>query len=243
METKWQHIAVIYGGKLRIGVLGGIGPEATGEYYLKLIRSLQQTGIVRDNTDFPYLIVHSIPAPELVGKVTPELLEPYKAGIREIGNAYVDFIVMVCNTIHLHREELQKESRAPIMDLRQKVREKLSRGGVKKVAVIGTQSTINGGLYRFDGIDYVDLTDQEIDDLSSAIFKYNKGEDKKQQERLVEEMARGIISKGAEAVVLGCTEFAVMLKDVDIPKIDTLDILVEATARQFIELKGTRQKA
>jgi len=231
---------VIYGGNLRIGVLGGIGPEATGEYYLKLIRGLQQTGPVRNNTDFPYIIVHSIPAPELVGKITSEQLEPYKAGIREIDNAYVNAIVMVCNTIHLHHAELQKETRAPIMNLRQKVKEKLARDGVKKVAVIGTPSTIKDGLYRFDGIDYVDLTSQEIDGLSSAIFKYNKGEDKRQQEGLVEDIARRSLSKGAETVVLGCTEFAVMLKDADIPKIDTIDILVDGTIDFYRRMEAHR---
>ncbi|MBI3036104.1 amino acid racemase [Candidatus Woesearchaeota archaeon] len=220
---------MIYGGNLRIGVLGGIGPEATGEYYLKLIKGLQQSGLIRDNTDFPYIIVHSIPAPELVGKNNSQYLEPYKAGLMAIDKSFVDAIIMVCNTIHLHHAELQKETTAPIMDLRQKVKERLARDGVKKIAVIGTPSTISEGLYRFDGIDYVVLTEQEIDGLSSAIFKYNKGEDQETQKRFVENIARQTIGKGAEAVVLGCTEFAVMLKDSDIPKIDTLDVLVDAT--------------
>lgn len=220
---------MIYGGNLRIGVLGGIGPEATGEYYLKLIKGLQQTGLIRDNRDFPYIVVHSIPAPELVDKNTSQYLEPYKAGLRAIDKSSVDAIVMVCNTIHLHHAELQKETSAPIMDLRQKVKERLARDEVKKIAVIGTPSTINEGLYRFDGIDYVDLTEQEIDGLSSAIFKYNKGEDQETQKRFVENVARKTISEGAEAVVLGCTEFAVMLKDANVPKIDTLDVLVDGT--------------
>lgn len=222
---------MIYGGNLnlKIGVLGGIGPEATGEYYLKLIKGLQQTGLIRDNTDFPYIIIHSIPAPELLDKTTSEYLEPYKAGLRAIDKSSVDVIVMVCNTIHLHHTELQKETSAPIMDLRQKVKERLVRDRVKRIAVIGTPSTINEGLYRFDGIDYVDLTEQEIDGLSSAIFKYNKGEDQEAQKRFVENVARGTLDKGAEAVVLGCTEFAVMLKDSAIPKINTLDVLVDGT--------------
>ena len=224
-----MHTAVIYGGNLRIGVLGGIGPEATIEFLDKLYTRLQQTGLIRSNTDYPYVVTHLISAPELVGKITPKLLEPYKTGLRAIDNSTVDTIVMVCNTIHLYRDELQKEVKAPIFDLRQKIREKLVRDGIKKVAVLGTPSTIKDGLYRFDDIDYVDLSEQETDGLSSAIFKYNKGEDKKSQEKFVESTARECLGKDAEKIILGCTEIAVMLKDADIPKIDTIDVLVDET--------------
>lgn len=220
---------MIFGGKSKIGVLGGIGPEATGEYYLRLVRGLQQTGLIKDNTDFPQISVNSIPAPELVGTISAEQLEPYKTGLRELDKSYVNAIVMVCNTIHLYLEELQKEIRAPIMDLRQKVKERLVRDGVKRVTVLGTPSTINQGLYRFDGIDAIDLSPQEIEALSNAIFRYNKGDNKNAQVQLVEAAARKYLERGADAILLGCTEFAVMLKDVDIPKIDTLDVLVEGT--------------
>ena len=220
---------MIYGGNLKIGVLGGIGPEATGEFYLNLVRGFQQSGLIRSNTDFPYIVIHSIPAPELVGKITPKQLEPYKAGLRELESFGVHFIAMVCNTIHLYHNKLQREMQTPIIDLRQKVKERLVKDGVKKITVIGTPSTIEEGLYRFDGIDYIDLTETEIDGLSSAIFNYNRGENKKQQKRFVEEVAKASISKGSETVVLGCTEFAVMLKDTDIPKINTIDVLVDAT--------------
>jgi len=214
---------------IRIGILGGIGPEATGQYYLKLVRDLQRTGLITENTDFPQIIINSIPAPELIGTISQELLEPYKTGLRQLDEFGVDVIVMVCNTIHLYHKELQSVVRAHIIDLRQKVKEKMIREGVKKVTILGTPSTIRRGLYKFDGIDYIDILDQEIDDLSAAIFRYNKGENKIVQEKLVEKIARKYLDRGAETIVLGCTEFAVMLDGVNIPKIDTSDVLVEET--------------
>lgn len=213
----------------KLGVLGGIGPEATGEYYLKLVRGLQQTGLIRDNTDFPYIVVRSIPAPELVGAISDEQLRPYKVGLKELDNDGVDVIVMVCNTIHLYLPQLQGDVKAPILDLRQKVKEQLMRNGTHRVAVLGTPSTIKQGLYEFDEFEYVGISDTEIDDLSRAIVNYNNGTDKNAQERFLEDIAKKCLDSGAESIVLGCTEFAVMLKDVDIPKVDTLDVLVGAT--------------
>ncbi len=60
----------------------------------------------------------------------------------------VDFIVMVCNTIHLKYDELSKYVNAPIIDLRAEVRNELKRLKVKSALVIGTQNTINNGLYN-----------------------------------------------------------------------------------------------
>ncbi len=219
---------VIFGGNVRIGVLGGIGPEATGEFYLKLIRGLQETGLIKDNRDYPQIFINSIPAPELVGKsISYEQLRPYVAGLRELERLEVDSIVMVCNTIHLYHSEFQTGIRLPIINLRQKVKERILRDGIEKITVLGTPSTIRNELYRFDGINYIDLSEQDIEILSSAIFKYNKGENRDLQKQTVESIARKYLAIGADVILLACTEPAVMLKNVDIPKIDTLDVLVD----------------
>lgn len=231
---------VVVGGNLRIGVLGGIGPEATGEYYLKLIKGLQQTGLIKNNSDFPQIIVNSIPAPELVGEISAEQLKPYKTGIRELDKYNVDVIVIVCNTLYLYYDELQSEVKTHIMDLRQEVKKRLIDKDIKRTIVLGTPSTIRKGLYKFDGIEYVNVSDQDIDQLSTSIFSYNKGKNKLLQKQLVERIARKYVDSGAEIIIIGCTELAVMLKDVNIPKIDTIDVLVEGTI-EFIEEFGSKK--
>ena len=50
----------------KIGILGGIGPEATGEFYNKLIKRLQEKDLIKSNKDFPQIFINSIPAPELI---------------------------------------------------------------------------------------------------------------------------------------------------------------------------------
>jgi hypothetical protein len=62
---------------VRIGVLGGIGPEATGEFYNKLIAKFQERGLIKTNRDFPQIVINSIPAPELIyDTISDEDLKP-----------------------------------------------------------------------------------------------------------------------------------------------------------------------
>ena len=214
--------------------MGGIGPEATGEFYSKLIGALQKKGLIKSNRDFPQIIINSIPAPELIhGTITDGELQPYIDGIRELDKFGVDFIVMVCNTIHLYYERLQKEIKAPILDLRKELKNKLQRDGIKSALIIGTPNTIKQGLYRFDGLNCLEPDREEIMQLSNAIFNFNKGIDKEKQVISVRKICDRYLSQGAETVILGCTEFAVMLGNENLPKINTIDVMVEATIKKL----------
>ncbi len=224
------------GGGCKIGILGGIGPEATGEFYNKLILGLQEKKLIKSNKDFPQIIINSIPAPELIyDTISEEELEPYISGLKELDNFGVDFIVMVCNTIHLYHERLQRYVDAPILDLRQELRDNLMKNNISATLVIGTPNTIRMGLYRFRDIKTFEPDNDEISILSDAIFNFNRGIDKSGQIRKTKDICQKYIGKGSNKIILGCTEFAVMLgNEKDIPKVDTIDVLVNATIEKFV---------
>jgi len=225
---------------VRIGVLGGIGPEATGMFYNKLISRLQEKGLIKSNFDFPQIIINSIPAPELVfEKINESDLDIYIEGLKELDSLNLDFIVMVCNTIHLYYDVLQKEINTPILDLRKEVFKDLKKEDLRKVTIIATPSTIKLGLYEFEGIDYLNPDEAEMKVLSDAIFRFNKGEDKNYQRERAFKIVNKYLEKGAEVVLLGCTEFAVMLEDCNIPKKDSIDVLVEGVVKRIERFKTT----
>jgi len=223
---------VVAGG--RIGVLGGIGPEATGEFYNKLIAKLQEKGLIKSNKDFPQIIINSVPAPELIyDEISDEELEDYIIGLRELDRFKVDFILMVCNTIHLYYDRLQKHIKTPLLDLRKEIRDTLLQENMKSVLVIGTPNTIKQGLYRFEGIKTFEPDENEMKTLTKAIFNFNKGVNKKLQVQKTRKICEKYLKKGANAVILGCTEFAVMLDKEDLPTINTIDVLVESVIKYF----------
>ena len=218
----------------KIGVLGGIGPEATGEFYNKLIKRLQEKGLIKSNKDFPQIVINSIPAPELIyDNISDEKLIPYINGLKELDKFKVDFIVMVCNTIYLFYDKLQKEIETPILDLRKELKKLLFDRGIKSALIIGTPNTIKKGLYKFNDIKTYEPNEEEIKILTNAIFNFNNGVNKEKQK--VRDICDKYINKGAETIILGCTEFGVMLCDEEIPMINTIDVLVNVAINKFLE--------
>jgi aspartate racemase len=230
-----MRVAYAAGG-CKVGVLGGIGPQASSEFYSKLVGKLQTSGLMRSNLDFPQVVINSIAAPELISEEVREGdLDKYLEGIRELDLLGVDFIVMVCNTIHLFRDRLQREVNAPILDLRSEVEDVIVKKGHRSVLVIGTNLTVRCGLYRSEKFECVEPDEKEMRLLTSAIANFTIGRNVGAQTKAVRQVCVSHLSTGeVEAVLLGCTEFAVMLRGESFTRINTLDILVDATLRRIL---------
>ena len=225
---------MIFGGKVKIGVLGGIGPEATSEFYNKLIKKLQSEGLIKKNQDFPQIIINSIPAPELVHEdISKEDLDVYIGGLQELDSFSPDIIVMVCNTIHIYYDYLSTFIRAPIINLRNEVKNEILSKDYKKILVLGTKNTLKQGLYTFESINTLIPSLEEQNILEKAIFNYNLGIEKDKQKKQAEEICKKYQELGIKTIILGCTEFAVMLSGLNFSKINTIDVLVEATLNIF----------
>ncbi len=223
-------------GGIRIGVLGGIGPESTAEFYAKLIKRLQESGLIRNNKDFPQIIINSIPAPELIYEdISEEDLKTYVIGLKELDGLNVDFTVMVCNTIHLYYDKLQMEISTPILNLRDEIGKMLIQNNVNSVLVLGTPNTIKKGLFEFKGIKSLYPTKSDLKNLSNSIFNFNRGIEKERQVKFVKSICMKYLrNKPDTPVLLGCTEFAVMLGNENINSINTIDILVESTINKCL---------
>lgn len=213
----------------RLGVLGGIGPEATGIFYLRLIKELQRQKLITRNADFPQIIINSIPAPELIFEAHHEVdIDPYLAGLKELDTLSLDLMVMVCNTIHLFYDNLSKEMRTPLLDLRAEVSTVLRQKKISAIAVLGTPQSLKQQLYHLDEMNIIYPTESERMCLTQAIFDYNRGAKKEKSKTLVEAIVRAKLFQGADLVILGCTELAIMLENTSLPILDTIDVMVEA---------------
>ena len=194
---------------------------------------MQETGLVKSNIDFPQIIINSIPAPELIFEtISEEELMPYVDGLKELDLFKADFIVMVCNTIHLYIDRLQKEIRTSILDLKEEIRKYLLENKIESVLVLGSPNTIKQGLYKFQGINTIEPTEKEMKQLTDSIFNFNKGTDKTVQIEKVREICRKYLDEGAQTVILGCTELAVMLQNENFSKIDPMDVLISSVVKK-----------
>lgn len=94
--------------------------------------------------------------------------------------------------------------------------------------------TIYKGLYRFEGILCRDLDEMEMKALTTAIFNFNKGYEKKRQIHIVEEVSK-TYSKKCDLVVAGCSEIGLMLKKGNVPFLNPMDVLADSVVEHSLQ--------
>lgn len=225
---------------MKIGILGGIGPEATGYFYSNLINKLKKSGLIKENKDYPQFFINSINAPELTGLKVPDSdLQPYIDGIKELAIHKPDFIVMVCNTIHVYRDLIIKKSGfSNILSLRDIVKEELV-GVSLPLCILATPSTIKNDLYRYNEFSYVDLDVEDLEEIAKIVVDFNATGEKSRNKEKLEKIIEKQTKLGAKSFLVACTEISELLADENsIQKMDSLEILLNYVFKKIISSKS-----
>jgi aspartate racemase len=225
-----------------IGILGGMGPEATADLYLRIIKV---TPAKRDQ-DHPRVIIYSnSKVPDRTAAILgtgpspmPELIR----GGKRLEEAGADFIIIPCNTAHYFIDQLQKELRVPILHMI-----KLSAGNlrkvyprVKKAGLLATDGTVKSGLYKSAyadvGIEILEPSPDKQADVMKAIYQCIKAGNLIDGGILLRGIASELIGAGAEMIICGCTEVGLVLKvgDLPVPILDPLQVLAEAAVAEAL---------
>jgi len=221
---------------LTIGVLGGMGPEATIEFFARLVRRTH----ARVEQDHLRVLIDNNPKvpprmPAIAGEGKSCLPELVKSA-RALERAGADFIVIPCVTVHHYHAALQKRTPLPVLSI---IDEAVSRAlarcpRLKKAGLLATIGTINSGLFQRalerHGVEVIRPTARTQKVLAQAIkvIKVERGSSKSRA--LVRRAADELLGAGVEAVVAGCTEIPLALQDGDlpVPVVDVLDSLADA---------------
>jgi len=226
-------------GEKIIGVLGGMGPEATLDCFRKIIRS---TRAEKDQEHLRVLIDSNTKVPDrtaaILGKgpsPVPALVESASALTR----AGADFIIIPCVSAHVFLEEVRARVTIPIVSLFDVVAEAIvtARPPIHTVGLLGTTGTITGGLFQKrldrDRVDTVvpDSADQER--VMSAIYDIKSAAPERPRSAMTSDLvsvAKTLIARGAQAIVAGCTEIPLALSQEDllVPYFDSVLVLARA---------------
>ncbi len=225
--------------KKTIGILGGMGPEATA-YFFRLI--IERTRAEKDQDHIPILIYNNPRIPPRTDALLhrgPSPLPLLRQGIRKLKAAGADFIVMPCITAHAFFPQLGARDGIPLLDIvaEAAAQARKSFPSLTRAGLIASTGTVVTGIFdrAFSraGIAVITPKSRDQDRVMEAIFGkkgVKAGFTSGRPRELVLQAARGLVERGAEAVVAGCTEIPLVLRDEDlsVPLIEPLRIAAEA---------------
>lgn len=202
-----------------LGVLGGMGPLATADFLSKLAAN---TTAGQDQQHVPVLLYGDCSTPDRTACILgdgPSPLPSLLDGIEFLNSApSVSAICIPCNSAHCWYEEMASASDVPVFHIvkasADQVRQK--KPDCKTVGVLSTQGTHQMGMYRKTlgnmGFNVVCPTDDEFERLVSPAIHMIKTNEMEHAEELFAEATALLEARGAEIVILGCTEIPVGMK-------------------------------
>jgi aspartate racemase len=222
-----------------IGVLGGMGPLAGADFVSRLTLA---TEAARDQDHLRTVLWSDPTVPdrtEAALRGGPSPLPAMLAGVRILEQAGAGCLAIPCNTAHLWADEIAAATPLPLLHIVDAAAGALAARGVTAgmIGVMGTTATLALGLYqtRLAARGYACLTPDETEmreAVSPAIARV-KANDLAGATAPLLGVARHLAERGAQAVVLGCTEIPLALRGPDaaasgLVLIDTIDALARA---------------
>jgi len=226
-----------------IGVLGGMGPEAGAYFFERIIR---ETEAGRDQDHLP-VIVNSLPqVPDRTEAILhggPSPVPGLLRGLRALRRAGADFAVMTCISVHYFYPRVAARSPLPLISLIDETLAhiKKMRPSPKTIGLIATTGTVRSGIvahaFEAAGIEVIVPSPGDQKRVMAAIYGkrgIKAGFAEGQPRQALLEIAHGLVTRGARAVLAGCTEVPLALRasDLPVPLIEPLTIGARAVIRR-----------
>ncbi len=232
-----------------IGIIGGMGPEASSYMYKTMIElSIRYFG-AKDNQDFPEIILCSVPVPDFISnnKLKNQALYMLEQRVERLNKDDVLCLSISCNTAHILLDDLQKISKVPFMSMIEEVAQSVYEADIKRAGIIATPSTLRYKLYQRAlgkrNIKSIVPTDAQIKSIEKIIRNVIAGKILKSDTRKLFEIANLLKNRGAESVILGCTETPLVFpNNFSLPVFNSVEILSMALLRKYYKFNTIRKK-
>ena len=217
----------------RLGILGGMGPQATQVFYQFV---LDRTDAVTDQEHLPALILSDTQVPDrttaiLSGNTAP-VYQHLLADAKLLEKCGCTVITIPCNTSHFFADDLQKELHIPILHMIRETAKALAAMGKKRPGILGTDGTIQSGLYQKEcaalGMEAV-APDPEAQKLvMSIIYDEIKQGEKGSREKFAH-IDKSLRHASCDCAILACTELSVFSTYHPLPPfyVDAMAVLAE----------------
>lgn len=220
-----------------MGILGGMGPVASVRFCAEVLRHCQELGAVQDE-DYPVFILMNAALPGAAfteaGIADSEIVQKHlRANINRLAEAGADFIVVPCASVHGILQEFEPAITGRLVSMLQVTKTRIAAMNVRTVGVLASQSTHAFGLWQ-QALSDIGVTCLEpdcggIEMTKRIILGVMGGRQNEREKRMLFQQVQSLVDRGAEAVILGCTELgSVPLPDVTaVPVVDCTRVLAE----------------
>ncbi|MDO8626301.1 MAG: amino acid racemase [Candidatus Magasanikbacteria bacterium] len=224
-----------------VGIIGGLGPETTAEFYLELVFSCQKLSKLHR----PKILIDSIPLPYDIeedaiakGKGEERCLPFLLEAAKNLEKAGAHFLVMPCNSLHTFIEELRDNVKIPVLSIVEETTKFLKKENISTVGIIATAITLNKKLYETsfikNGIKPIAPDNFQQAKIGKIIYNLvSHRHNNKDREELIK-IINDFETKGLNHVILACTDLQLLIPDHPRLKIyDTMKIFAMATVSYF----------
>ena len=221
------------------GVLGGMGPDATVDFMAQVIA---RTDASQDQDHVRMLVDHNPHVPNrqeaiLAGGEDPgPALAAMATGLEARG---ADFLVIPCNTAYVFEKAILAATSIPLISIITESLEavRASAPAATSVGLLATDGCLQAGIYQA-GIEAAGMTSvlptaEEVDEIMALIYTVKAGRQDEQTATAMSGLAAALVSRGADAIIAGCTEIPLVLdtSDVSVPLISSTDALALKTVK------------
>ncbi len=212
--------------KKTIGILGGMGPEATGFFFDAIVRRTLAAG---DQDHARVLLWNDPKIPPRTDAILeggPSPVPALLAGVRILERGGAGLIAMPCITAHYWAPQIKAAARVPFVDLIDETvrRAKQTIPGLERAGLIATTGTVRSGVFHRAfarrGVEMIVPEDRDQARIMEAIYApdgIKAGVKSARARNAVVRIARKLAAQGAQAIIAGCTEIPLVLRAADLP--------------------------
>lgn len=232
-------------GEKVVGVIGGMGPEATICFYQRLT---SRTPACKDQEHLHVIIDSNAKIPDRTTSIldgTSATLDAVVASARMLEEMGAELLAMPCNSAHYHYEEIVSQIGIPFINMIEEVFAAVERAGLSRVGLLATTGTVTSGVYgRAAGEVELIVPDESGQQRVHAAIYSIKGAAGEQLQGIKQDLLAvlgELRERGTEGVILGCTEIPLLVGPEDVegfPIFDSTEILVEAVLREAFPLSN-----
>jgi aspartate racemase len=225
-----------------VGILGGLGPSTTAEFYIALNRIFFEKKIPAK----PPIIISNIPLPFQVEEdalIRNEGIDRYlpfliKEAVR-LEKAGADFMVLPCNSMHVYIGDIRNAVTVPVLSIIEESVSFIQKMKINRLGIISTAITLKFQLYenhlKQHGIEYISPADEDQVYLNQLIFDIVNGTSNGEARENLNRIISDFEHRGIEHVLLACTDLQELKPSNETIQIhDSMKIFVDSTVDYMI---------